>query len=213
MATLEGFVAFTEARAQDVESQGRLMPTVFGPPKKWIPFADTLDCAVDKAMTSSTGNPHIALSPTKWCVLHVALTAEECVHAFKDGRIQKSTYGPAGVVQPGWRHYGELQLGLGHAFEWITITVAPIGVLLWADKALTTHYKRHADSCCCGCSAAHVITWTASKEHRHEKLCADCCLRYFQERASQDDADEMVHASCEDDAMGHGQGSPPEVSI
>ena len=195
MAQLVGYVAFTESRAKDVDELGRLNPSIFGQPKKWIPFADTVECALDKTMTSSRGNPQIATAATQWCVLRVTFAAEECVQAFCAGLIHKSNHGPAGVVQPGWRYYGELQLGIGNAYEWMHITLAPVGVEHWAEKALTTHYKRQSDSCCKGCLAAHVTTWTASKAHSHDLFCATCWLRYFTERTANGRLDDLEHES------------------
>ena len=192
MAQLVGYAAFTESRAKEIDSLGRLNPTEFGPPKKWIPFADSVEVALDKVMTSSRGNPHIATEPTQWYVLRVTLAAEGCVQAFCAGLIQKSNHGPAGVVQPGWRYYGELQLGCGNSYEWMHITLAPVGVETWAEKALTTHYKRHSDSCCKGCLAAHVTAWTASKAHSHGLFCAICWLRYFTELAADGGLDDQA---------------------
>ena len=195
MATLVGYAAFTEPRAKAVDELRRLHPAIFGQPKKWIPFADTVECALDKAMTSSRGNPQIATAATQWCVLRVTLAAEECVQAFCAGLIHKTYHGPAGAVQPGWRYYGELQLGVGNAYEWMQVTLAPVGVDQWAEKALTTHYKRHHDSCCKGCLAAPVTTWTASKAHAQNLFCATCWLQYFTAVAARVGIDALEHDS------------------
>ena len=193
MATLVGYVAFTEARAKAVDEIGKVHPSIFGSPKRWIPFADTVEHALDKAMTSSRGNPQTATEATQWCVLRVTLAAEECVQAFCAGLIHKTYHGPAGAPQPGWRYYGEMSLGVGHAYEWLQVTLAPVGVDQWAEKALTTHYKRQPDSCCKGCLAAPVTAWIASKSHAQHLFCAMCWLQYFTAMAASSGNDDSAH--------------------
>ena len=195
MAPLVGHVAFTAARAEAVDELGKVHPSLFGPPKRWIPFADTVEHAIDKAMTSSRGNPQTATAATQWCVLRVAFAADECVHAFTAGLIHKPRQGPDWAPQPGWRYYGELSLGVGHAYEWSQVTLAPVGVDQWAEKALTTHYKRQPDSCCKGCLAAPVTAWYASKSHAHHLFCAMCWLQYFTAMAASSGNDDSAHDS------------------
>ena len=68
MTTLDGYVAFTAAKAQKAQAAGRLVPREFGAPHKWVPFADTPEGAVDKAMHSIDSNPEAATCPTQWYV-------------------------------------------------------------------------------------------------------------------------------------------------
>ena len=175
MATLEGFIAFREKFAQEVEAKGRLVPQTFGMPFKWVPFADTSDGAIEKAFRSTKGtNPEVATQPTSWCVLHVVLSAEQCVEAFKSGRLMRPTLEP-----PGWRFYGDIELGEGNAFEWAQCTIAPIGLMPWAEKALSTWYEIRAAGDCMGCGACNTVTWTAMKKQQKLYYCAACWNSFF----------------------------------
>ena len=178
MAPLVGYVAFTAARAEAVDETGRVHLSLFGPPKRWIPFADSVEHAIDKAMASSRGNPQSATMVTQWCILRVAFAADDFVHAFNAGLIHKPRQGPDWTPQPGWRYYGDLTLGDGHAYEWLQLTIAPVGVDQWAEQALS-QYKKQPDSWCKGCRAAPVTAWVASKSHARHLFCATCWHEYF----------------------------------
>ena len=184
MSTMEGFIAFTQQEAQNVEGQGRLVPETFGTPFMWVPFADTIDGAIEKAMMSSKGNPEAATRQTEWRVLHVWITADQFLEVFQDKRIG-STSVSSGFPIPGWRYYGDVELGNGNAFEWLGIIVGPIGIATWAEKALTK-YKFRKDGRCCDCGAISVPTWTAC----NEAFCAGCWNRSFLSRYMKGDADE-----------------------
>ena len=45
---LEGFIAFTEKRTEEVEQEGFIDPNKFGRPFSWIPFARTAEDALRK---------------------------------------------------------------------------------------------------------------------------------------------------------------------
>ena len=122
MTTLDGFVAFTEQRADEVAFHGRLSAENFNVKYPWVPFADTIDGAIQKAMRSSQGNPEAATTPTTWYVLHIVLSAEQFLESFTNQLLLKCN--SRGV--PGWRFYGEIELGDGNSFEWLQITVIGI---------------------------------------------------------------------------------------
>ena len=121
MTTLDGFVAFTEQGAHKVVPQGRLSAEHFNVNCPWVPFADTVEGAIAKAMMSSQSNPDAATTPTTWFVLHIVLTAEQFLESFRNQLLHKCN--ARGV--PGWRFYGKIELGVGNSFEWLQITVGP----------------------------------------------------------------------------------------
>lgn len=194
--TLEGYLAFTPTRAWKVEASRRLAPAAFGPPFLWIPFADTMDGAIEKAMMSSVyGMPEAAMSRTHWRVLHIWLSAEQFLEAFKANRLLRTT-STRGLAEPlpGWGIYGEVELGNGNAFEWMQFTVAPIGIMRWAEKLLSKRYNLRADGRCCSCGAVAGPTWTARKHAlpSPEDFCTDCWYAYCMERVSEVDMDKEV---------------------
>ena len=181
---LDGYVAFSETEAQKVECQKRLVPQAFGAPFKWVPFADSKEVAMENIMKSSHGQPEAALKPTRWIILHIWLDPEQFLEAFKASRVLRNP----NLKQPGWRFYGEMELGNGNSYEWWQKDIPPIGILAWAEKALTMRYKLRADGHCCGCGAVPVPTWATWAVHQKD-FCAGCWNAHFLKDASEVSAD------------------------
>ena len=184
MAIMDGFVAFAEQDAKEVMSQGRIGPRTFGRPFKWVPFANSADGAIQKAMMSK-GPPEAATEATVWCVLQISFTAEQFLEHFKEQRVFSVTSWKI----PGWRFYGDVELGKGNSCQWWEFKVAQIGIANWAEKALTARgRKRCATGVCNRCGAVSVPTWTGRKL---EEFCAECWNRFFKEHAKERNADQM----------------------
>ena len=141
-------------------------------------------------------NPEVATRPTQWCVLHIALSAEQCCEAFKANRILRCTPSPSSQIA-GWRYYGEVELGIHCAFEWFQLTVAPIGVLAWADKALARYWVQ-VNGFCAGCEGSVLQTWMAS--YRQGAWCAGCWNREFLRLAAEKATKKELPKDGEEDA-------------
>ena len=110
----------------------------------------------------------------------MVLSAEQCVEAFKAGRLTRSFQRP---IPPGWRFYGDIELGEGNVFEWVRCTIAPIGLTPWAEKTLSTWFVILPAGNCKDCGVCNTVTWRASK--KQQDYCAACwnsfCLHSAEE--------------------------------
>ena len=182
MAYLPGYVAFSAERAQNVEDAGKLTPCMFGQPFKWIPFSDTREDAIDKALTSAQSPPEAATSITEWYILRVGMRADACVHAFLEEKIERK--GPYTFAGPGWRYKGELRLGGedGLQFQWSQSSVEPLGIEQWAKKALGSHCKVRHETRCDECGADGVSAWAATKQYDNAFYCARCWNAFYSQQ-------------------------------
>ena len=170
MTVLTGYVAFTEAGGRAAEQRGRLLPKNFGKPFEYVPFDSTAPAAVDRALKQIV--PQAAIAPTSWFILKVELTAEQTCEAFKSGLI-------VALGSNGWRYYGNVDLKGSIAIDWFMLVQAPLGVMKWAEKALSCKCRMLAEGTCKECGATSV-TWAG--------WCASCWNRFRIEH--DDDADE-----------------------
>merc|ERR1712157_609050 len=126
-----------------------------GPPFKWIALTDTPEGALDKVFFSPKSRPEAAHNPTEWLIVKIVLNAEQVVDAFKGNKLMRCPGGTYPKEIAGWRFYGDLALGgkKGVAFEWLRLTLAPMGLAQWAEKVPSTRYTLRAFGTCSGCGS------------------------------------------------------------
>ena len=107
---LEGFVCFNLAEAPMNDNQ-QLLRSNFGDGRS-IPFSDTCTGSITKLRASARFDP----SADQFAILHVKLTGDQVVEAFKNNLLEK-IIDPNGVH--GWRWWGDINLAeCGWALSW-----------------------------------------------------------------------------------------------
>ena len=173
MDVLEGYVAFSKQRANEVEGAGCLTPKLFGPRVKYIPFVDSAVDAIGNLLADRNHcPPQAATEQTTLFVLKIVFSAEQVVAAFKAGLVSRVSW-----PTPGWRYGGDLPISNGTSISWYAITVEPIGIGQWADTVLTKKYNMLASGSCGGCEKQDVATWKSAAKHESQ-YCAQCWNEY-----------------------------------
>ena len=175
--TLEAYVALDEQRALRVQNSSKLVPAMFGKPFQNVPLKRSPEAACEAVMRSTQCPPRVATEATEWCLLKLTFNAEQVCEAFKDCRL---TYGRDANT---WAWYGELSID-DLSFEWWKLTIAPIGMPAWAEKALTGD-QVGTSIACAGCGSDCVPTWKSNPKHGQTDYCASCWHGYFVERWDQ----------------------------
>ena len=178
--TLDGCIALTEHAANNVDKVCRLSPKMFGPPFSYVPFAGTPEAAFKSAMSSPKSLPQVATQPTVWYLLKVSLSADHVLELFQQGVLRQSTANH----MHGWRHYGTLDL-TNISRNWDKMTLSPLCLLQWADKALTGKFRLHASRTCTGCNGAGPV-WASTAWYGRSDFCAGCWNAFLSERTQAD---------------------------
>ena len=116
---LEGYVAFDEEHAAQVEKEKCLKIRSFGEPFRYIPFKCTVS---DAANALFLYNQSIG-TPEKYLVIHVWVTYKQICDWFQEGKLDSRE--PLQAGSKGWRYFADFCLE-GIEFEWLAANVTVI---------------------------------------------------------------------------------------
>ena len=180
-----GFVALTPMAATEIKENKVCTPEMFGYPKRWIPFTDTPEEALEKLWAATGLHPSAARAKTKVWILEVCFGKEQALTYIGKNELLRYTWAlpiMRGACTPvsGWQFFGNVHLdadGGDTTAELMERTVEPLGIDGWGMRALSKY--THAIGGSCSACGKETPTWFKCRiTHAYCALCwADWLLR------------------------------------
>lgn len=173
-ATYTLYLAFSAADARIAQNMGEIAATTFWP-VSYIPLRDTAEFAIESAMRGATKQAaQTANNTTVWWVAEVSLKFADMA-----GNIQRAH------DHKGWRRFESLSLRDEHT-KWMQHRMDPVGLSAWAEWFLRHRplVQEHHAVCSSGqlcVPACNGQLWAVSTAAFHERYCAACWNRHFQD--------------------------------
>jgi hypothetical protein len=157
------YIAFPPLKAEEARAAGILKRG-----SDCIILSDNVDDAIFEAPLYKA-----ARSETTFTLLKMTMTKQQVVNLWSKGLLDWY------LAKQAWRIYADLPLTEFFDFEWYTITIAPLGIENWAERALTPFHEVCYESICDDCQAGPITTWNTS----YNKYCANCWHKTLEEKS------------------------------
>ena len=131
---------------------------------KYLPLKETREHALDAAMTGSAMTLPIAREITVWKILEINMPRATAFQMVQDGKLVRD------INRKGWRLFDNLEFG-SFSPQWWEVTVAPIGVYAWTERALMPKFQV-SHQACSRCQKQTAV---------YRMHCGDCWLDWLKE--------------------------------
>ena len=161
-------IAMPDDKASRVDEVKIITLASLGLPKhiNYLPLKDTQECALDAAMAGNAIMIPMAREVTVWEILEVHVPKAAAFQMVQHGQLVRD------IKRHGWRFFDNLDYGC-FSHQWYKVTLAPVGVDIWTQKALTPTFHVTENAVCHLCQKQGAV-W--------RKHCGDCWLDFLQEQ-------------------------------